>query len=78
MGEEIIGAIVKAEYGTGGLKAVGQVVSYCEHPTVTIVTSDGQRVNWVAHLCKVVTDDAEVVQALIPLVGAAPLREDGK
>jgi len=47
------GRRVAAKYAAGdGVHAVGRVISYTDRPTVTIVTDRGERISWIADLCK--------------------------
>lgn len=36
----------------GGVHAVGRVIAYTDRPTVTILTVSGDRVSWIADLCR--------------------------
>ncbi len=45
---------------------VGKCISYCDAPTVTIVTSNGKRITWRADMSAILTEDQEVIDNLFP------------
>lgn len=64
-GEEGLNRLVVARTLQGDFHAIGRVVSYSDHPTITIETPSGERVHWATSLCDVVDLEPEAVDALL-------------
>lgn len=54
---ELLGKWVVAKTMQGERFAEGRVRVYCEAPTVTIETRNGESINWRVDLCEVIEDE---------------------
>jgi len=50
--ETIVGKLVIAKTATGEIQGTGEVVSYCDVPSVSIKTMGGILFQWRADLCE--------------------------
>jgi hypothetical protein len=53
--------IVRRKTGVGQEEELCQVVATSDHPTATLLTSDGQRITWAQHLTRPATPE-EIVE----------------
>lgn len=65
-GKDYVGKLVAARNSTGDLVAVGRCVSYCDVPTVDIVTPKGTRMSWRVDRISAISSDPSVVDELVP------------
>lgn len=66
VGDQVVNKILQARTAQGALVAVGRCVSYCDAPTVTIVSADGTRTHWRADMCQWIDIPEDVANALVP------------
>lgn len=60
-----LGKLLVLRTGPGERHAIGQCVSYCDAPTVTIRQLDGTEIHWRADLCEVRDLTLEEVGVLV-------------
>jgi hypothetical protein len=67
--DKFLGKILVARTSDGSKYAVGLCISCTEHPTVTLVSPQGEKIHWRADMCEVVVSDEVIAAELIPLDG---------
>lgn len=62
--DKYLNKLLIARTAQGSLQFVGRCVSFCDAPTVTAITADGDTVSWRADLCEIVALPDDVVERL--------------